>query len=48
MNVELATSMSKNPFLVYPCRMEMPGEFAFTWIEDGGKKYYTNKKIEVA
>lgn len=48
MNVELATSMSNNPFLVFPCRIEMPGEFEFTWIEDGGKKYCANKKIEVA
>ena len=48
MNVELSTSISNNPFLVFPCRIEMPGEFEFTWIEDGGEKYYANKKIDLA
>jgi sulfur-oxidizing protein SoxZ len=44
---ELHPGISANPFLAFYMRVPGPGEFEFTWVEDGGKKTVEKVKLNV-
>ena len=47
-SAEIHPGVSANPYLSFHMRVPGPGEFEFTWIEDGGKKIVEKVKLNVA
>jgi sulfur-oxidizing protein SoxZ len=45
---ELHPGISANPYLSFFMRVPGPGEFEFTWIEDGGNKVVEKQMLNVA
>ncbi len=45
---ELQPGISANPYLSFFMKVPGPGEFEFTWIEDGGNKTVEKLKLNVA
>jgi sulfur-oxidizing protein SoxZ len=45
---ELHPGISANPYLSFFMRVPGPGEFEFTWIEDGGNKVVEKQTLNVA
>src|SRR5215510_9826880 len=43
----LHTGTAANPFIAFFMRVPGPGEFEFTWIEDGGTKIIERQRLEV-
>ena len=44
---ELHPGVSANPYLSFFMKVPGPGEFEFTWIEDGGKQTVEKAKLNV-
>jgi sulfur-oxidizing protein SoxZ len=44
---ELHPGISANPYLSFFMKVPGPGEFEFTWTEDGGKKIVETQKLNV-
>ncbi len=44
---ELGPGISANPYLSFFMKVPGPGEFEFTWIEDGGKQTVEKAKLNV-
>ena len=44
---ELHPGISANPYLSFFMKVPGPGEFEFTWIEDGGKQTVEKVKLNV-
>jgi sulfur-oxidizing protein SoxZ len=44
---ELQPGISANPYLAFFMKVPGPGEFEFTWIEDGGAKAVEKFKLNV-
>jgi sulfur-oxidizing protein SoxZ len=44
---ELQPGISANPYLSFFMRIPGPGEFEFTWVEDGGKQTVEKVKLNV-
>ena len=44
---ELQPGISANPYITFHLRVPGPGEFEFTWIEDGGEKAVEKVKLNV-
>ncbi|HJZ31210.1 MAG TPA: thiosulfate oxidation carrier complex protein SoxZ [Hyphomicrobiaceae bacterium] len=44
---ELQPGISANPFLSFFMKVPGPGEFEFTWVEDGGNKIVEKIKLNV-
>ena len=44
---ELHPGISANPYLLFFMKVPGPGEFEFTWIEDGGKQTVEKVKLNV-
>ena len=44
-DMEMEPSISANPFVVFPFKMEQAGTMTFVWHEDGGEQYSLEKKI---
>ena len=42
---ELQPGISANPYITFHLRVPGPGEFEFTWIEDGGEKAVEKVKL---
>jgi len=45
---ELQPGISANPYLSFFMKVPGPGEFEFTWVEDGGKKTVEKAKLNVS
>lgn len=45
---EIHPGMSANPYLSFFMKVPGPGEFEFTWTEDGGKTFVEKLKLNVA
>ena len=45
---DLQPGISANPYLSFFMKVPGPGEFEFTWVEDGGKKTVEKQKLNVA
>jgi len=45
---ELAPGISANPYLAFYMRVPGPGEFEFTWVDDGGNRIVDKQKLKVA
>ena len=45
---DLHPGIAANPYLTFFMKVPGPGEFEFTWIEDGGKKIVEKIKLNVA
>jgi sulfur-oxidizing protein SoxZ len=45
---ELHPGISANPYLSFFMKVPGPGEFEFTWIEDGGNKVVEKQTLNVA
>lgn len=45
---DLQPGISANPYISFFMKVPGPGEFEFTWIEDGGKKTVEKQKLNVA
>lgn len=45
---DLHPGISANPYISFFMRVPGPGEFEFTWIEDGGDKIVEVQKLNVA
>jgi sulfur-oxidizing protein SoxZ len=46
-SAEIFPAVSANPYLSFFMKVPGPGEFEFTWVEDGGAKLVEKKKLEV-
>lgn len=46
-STEIHPGVSANPYLSFFMKVPGPGEFEFTWVEDGGAKVVEKKKLEV-
>ena len=46
-SAELHPGVSANPYLAFFMRVPGPGEFEFTWVEDGGAKVVDRQKLNV-
>ena len=44
---ELHPGISANPYLSFFMKVPGPGEFEFTWVEDGGKQIAEKAKLNV-
>ncbi|HJZ45018.1 MAG TPA: thiosulfate oxidation carrier complex protein SoxZ [Hyphomicrobiaceae bacterium] len=44
---ELLPGISANPYLSFFMKVPGPGEFEFTWVEDGGNKIVQKVKLNV-
>jgi sulfur-oxidizing protein SoxZ len=44
---ELHPGISANPYLSFFMKVPGPGEFEFTWVEDGGAKIVEKQKLNV-
>ena len=44
---DLQPGISANPYLSFFMRVPGPGEFEFTWVEDGGNKVVEKVKLNV-
>lgn len=44
---DLQPGISANPYISFFMKVPGPGEFEFTWIEDGGKKTVGKQKLNV-
>ena len=47
-DVKLEPAISTNPFFEFEATVPESGEFAFTWYDDDGSVYETQKPIEVS
>jgi len=47
MSVDLDPAISANPYFKFNARVDEPGTFKFTWVDDDGSVYSTEKKIKV-
>ena len=47
-DVTLEPAISTNPYFQFEATVPEAGEFVFTWYDDDGSVYDTNKKIEIA
>ena len=45
---DLQPGISANPYLSFFMKVPGPGEFEFTWVEDGGNKTVEKMKLNVA
>ena len=45
---DLQPGISANPYLSFFMKVPGPGEFEFTWVEDGGNKIVEKIKLNVA
>ena len=45
---EIHPGISANPYVAFFMRVPSPGEFEFTWTEDGGKMIVEKQKLNVA
>jgi sulfur-oxidizing protein SoxZ len=45
---EIHPGISANPYVAFFMRVPGPGEFEFTWTEDGGKTIVEKQKLNVA
>jgi sulfur-oxidizing protein SoxZ len=45
--VDLHPGISANPYLTFFMKVPGPGEFEFTWVEDGGRKIVEKLKLNV-
>ena len=46
-SAELHPGISANPYLSFFMKVPGPGEFEFTWVEDGGAKTVEKLKLNV-
>ena len=46
--MDLAPSISTNPFIVFQYKVKESGTFDFEWIDDNGEKYYISKEMTVS
>lgn len=46
-SAELHPGISANPYLAFYMRVPGPGEFEFTWTDDGGKTVAEKQKLNV-
>ena len=46
-SAELFPGISANPYLSFYFKVPGPGEFEFTWVEDGGAQVVQNEKLNV-
>ncbi len=44
---DLEPAISANPYFKFNARVDEPGTFEFTWVEDGGAVFSTKKKIRI-
>jgi len=44
---DMHPGISANPYLSFFMKVPGPGEFEFTWVEDGGKKIVETQKLNV-
>lgn len=44
---DIEPAISANPYLQFNAKIDEPGEFEFTWVEDGGESYSKKSKIKV-
>jgi sulfur-oxidizing protein SoxZ len=47
-SVEMQPGISANPYVSFFMKVPGPGEFEFTWVEDGGKTTTEKMKLNVA
>lgn len=45
--VDIDPAVSANPYLKFNARVPEAGTFKFTWVDDAGETYTTEKKIKV-
>ena len=43
----LGTGISANPYIAFTMKVPGPGEFEFTWIEDGGNRIQDQQTLKV-
>mgnify|MGYP001393760354 CR=1 FL=1 len=46
-SIEIEPSLSSNPYIVFPFKAKVSGNFEFLWLEDTGKEYKMLKSITV-
>jgi sulfur-oxidizing protein SoxZ len=46
-SAELQPGISANPYISFFMKVPGPGEFEFTWVEDGGQKVTEKLKLNV-
>jgi sulfur-oxidizing protein SoxZ len=46
-SAELHPGISANPYLSFYMKVPGPGEFEFTWVEDGGARVVEKQKLNV-
>ncbi len=44
---DMHPAISANPYMAFFMKVPGPGEFVFTWVEDGGKTWTAKKKLSV-
>ena len=44
----LGTGISANPYIAFTMKVPGPGEFEFTWVEDGGNRIEEKQTLKVA
>lgn len=47
-SADLQPGISANPYLSFFFKVPGPGEFTFTWVEDGGNKVTETVKLNIA
>lgn len=45
---DIEPAISANPYLEFMAKVDEPGEFEFTWVEDGGATYSKKSPIKIA
>ena len=46
-SADIDPAISANPFFEFTCKVNESGTFKFTWVDDDGSVYETEKKIKV-
>ncbi|MGB0844860.1 MAG: thiosulfate oxidation carrier complex protein SoxZ [Alphaproteobacteria bacterium] len=47
-SVNLDAGISANPYFSFPFKVKEAGEFEFTWQDDSGETFSSNKKLKLA